>query len=79
MPKLPKTLTEAAKSGSRRDVLVALRDKLASTIETCESGRDVAALSRRLMDVCAELETIPDKSAPKSPLQQMREQYGGKG
>ena len=59
------TLTEAAKSGNKRDTLIALRDKLAETIENCESGRDMAANSKRLMEVMAELEAIPDPTKAK--------------
>jgi len=53
-------LIEAAKSGDKRATLIALRDKLAATIENCESGRDMAANSKRLMEVMAELEAMPD-------------------
>ena len=55
-------LVEAAKSGNKRDTLIALRDKLAETIDNCESGRDMAANSKRLMEVMAELENLPDPS-----------------
>ena len=55
-------LVEAAKSGNKRDTLIALRDKLAETIDNCESGRDMAANSKRLMEVMAELESLPDPS-----------------
>ena len=58
-------LVEAAKSGNKRDTLIALRDKLAETIDNCESGRDMAANSKRLMEVMAELETMPDPTAKK--------------
>ena len=54
------SLLEAAKSGDKRATLIALRDKLAETIENCESGRDMAANSKRLMEVMAELESLPD-------------------
>lgn len=54
------SLTEAAKSGDKRATLIALRDILASTIESCESGRDMASNTKRLMEVIAELETMPD-------------------
>lgn len=54
------SLLEAAKSGDKRATLIALRDKLAETIENCESGRDMAANSKRLMEVMAELEALPD-------------------
>lgn len=59
------SLIEAAKSGDKRATLIALRDKIAETIENCESGRDMAANSKRLMDVIAELETLPDPEAQK--------------
>ena len=53
-------LVEAAKSGDKRATLIALRDKLAETIQNCESGRDMASNSKRLMEVMAEIEAIPD-------------------
>lgn len=58
-------LTEAAKSGDKRATLIALRDKIAETIENCESGRDMAANSKRLMEVMAELEALPNPNAKK--------------
>jgi hypothetical protein len=58
-------LTEAAKSGNKRETLIALRDKIAETIENCESGRDMAANSKRLMEVMAELEALPDPNEKK--------------
>lgn len=59
------SLIEAAKSGNKRDTLIALRDKLAETIDKCESGRDMAANSKRLMEVMAELELLPDPEEKK--------------
>lgn len=59
------SLVEAAKSGDKRATLIALRDKLAETIENCESGRDMAANSKRLMEVMAELESLPDPATIK--------------
>ena len=56
-------LLEAAKSGDKRKTLIALRDKLAETIDNCDSGRDMAANSKRLMEVMAELEALPDPDA----------------
>ena len=58
-------LIEAAKSGNKRATLIALRDKLAETIQNCESGRDMASNSKRLMEVMAELEALPDPSTKK--------------
>lgn len=53
-------LVTAAKSGDKRATLIALRDRLAETIQNCESGRDMAANSKRLMEVMNELESLPD-------------------
>ena len=58
-------LVEAAKSGDKRATLIALRDKLAQTIQECDSGRDMASNSKRLMEVMAELEAMPDPDAKK--------------
>ena len=60
-------LVSAAKSGNRRETLEALRDKIAGSIQECESGRDVAALSKRLMEVMGELDELP-KEKKDSPL-----------
>lgn len=58
-------LIEAAKSGDKRATLIALRDKLAETIQNCESGRDMASNSKRLMEVMAEIEALPDPAEKK--------------
>ncbi len=51
-------ITEAAASGNRKATLIALRDVLARTIQNCDSGRDMAALSKRLIEVMNEIEAI---------------------
>lgn len=58
-------LVDAAKSGDKRATLIALRDKLAQTIQDCDSGRDMASNSKRLMEVMAELEALPDPEVKK--------------
>lgn len=68
-------LVQAAASGSRRETLEALRDKVATSIQDCESGRDVAALSKRLMEIMAELDALP-KPADGDELAELQEQYG---
>lgn len=60
-----KTLLEAAQSGDKRETLIALRDILAKTIQTCESGRDMASNTKRLMEVMAEIEALPDPKEKK--------------
>lgn len=52
-------LIKAAKTGDKRATLIALRDKLAETIQNCDSGRDMASNSKRLMEVMAEIEALP--------------------
>ena len=58
-------LIDAAASGDKRETLIALRDILAKTIQECESGRDMASNTKRLMEVMAELEAMPDPSVKK--------------
>lgn len=57
------SLVEAAASGDRRATLIELRDAIARTIQSCESGRDMASLSKRLMEVMDELDAIADPNA----------------
>lgn len=53
------SITQAAEKGSVREQLVALRDRIAKTVEdpNCPP-RDLAALSRRLMEITKEIEAI---------------------
>lgn len=74
MPKL----VDAVKSGDRRQTLVALRDTLAETIESCESGRDMAALTRRLLEVVKELEALPDAEKKKTKFETLKDKVGSK-
>ena len=62
---------EAVRSGDRYATLVAMRDKIAETIDGTESGRDIAALTKRLAEVMAEIDAIP-KDEQLSPLQRAR-------
>lgn len=64
-------LVKSAQSGDRRKTLEALRDKLATAIANCESGRDVAALSKRLMEVMDEIDRLPQDRS-ESPLAKAR-------
>lgn len=54
-----KTVTQAATDGSRRELLVATRDRIAKTVDDPKTpARDLAALTRRLMDISHEIEAI---------------------
>jgi hypothetical protein len=48
-----------AAGGTRRDLLVALRDRIAGDIDADDvHPRDMAALSRRLLEIAREIEAI---------------------
>lgn len=64
-------LVSAAQSGNRRALLEALRDDIAEMLDKTESGRDYAALSKRLLETCAELDSLP-RDDDQSPLAQAR-------
>jgi hypothetical protein len=53
-----KSVSEAAKSGDRRELLVAMRDRIAQTISGDCPPRDLAALTRRLQDIAKDIEQI---------------------
>lgn len=70
-------LLDAVQSGDRRKMLVELRDEIATTIENCESGRDMAALSKRLIEVVDEIEAIDAKKAESAnPVQRAKMKAG---
>jgi hypothetical protein len=74
----PVSLTATARAGVRLDTLRALRDRLSEEIDTCDSKRDVAALSQRLMDVLEQIDAA-EKAAPESkgtPLDELARRRG---
>lgn len=56
------TLEKVAETGDELALLKALRQKLCRTLDTCESGRDIAALSHRLCDVITEIKETEAES-----------------
>ena len=58
------SITQAASSGSSRELLVALRDRVAKTVEdpNCPP-RDLAALSRRLQELTKDIDAIDAQAA----------------
>lgn len=66
-PPKPKTVTEAARRGSTRELLVAMRDRVAKDVENPNTpARDLAALTRRLMEITKEIEVIDAKAEQES-------------
>lgn len=58
------TVAEAAEKGTQRDLLVAMRERIAKTVQdpNCPP-RDLAALTRRLQEVAREIEAIDARAA----------------
>lgn len=58
------SITEAADAGDQRELLVAMRSRVAKTVEDPHCPpRDLASLSRRLQDINREIEAIDAKAA----------------
>jgi hypothetical protein len=58
-PRRPMTVTKAATTGDRRDLLVALRARVATAVEDPKTPAPaLAALSRRLLEIARELEAL---------------------
>lgn len=62
------SVAEAAKSGSRRALLVAIRDRIAEAVtSTACAPRDLASLTKRLQDIANEIEAIDAREADDEP------------
>src|SRR5690242_16451650 len=63
-PKAVKTVTQAAKTGTTRELLVAMRDRTAQAVEDPNTAaRDLAALTKRLMEIVRDIEAIDARAA----------------
>ena len=51
-------IAHAAAEGSERDLLVAMRDKIALDLDKGVPPRDLAALTKRLMEITREIRAI---------------------
>lgn len=66
------TLASAARSGDKLSTLKKLRDQIAMSIQDSDSGRDIAALSKRLMEVMDEIERLQPPPRKMTPLDKAR-------
>lgn len=66
------TLASAARSGDKLSTLKQLRDQIAKSIQDSDSGRDIAALSKRLMEVMDEIELLQPPPKKMTPLEKAR-------
>lgn len=58
-PKPPKSVTEAAEKGTTRELLVAMRTRIATAVEDLNTpARELAALTKRLVEVVRDIEAI---------------------
>lgn len=56
---VPKTVSQAAEAGTTRELLVAMRDRIARAVENPNTAaRDLAALTKRLVEVVRDIEAI---------------------
>ena len=67
----PKTVTQAAAGGNTRELLIAMRDRIAVAVEDPTTpARDLAALTKRLSDVAlsiAAIDAASDQEADNAP------------
>lgn len=55
----PKSVTEAASGGTTRELLVAMRTRIAETVEDRNTpARELASLTKRLVEVVRDIEAI---------------------
>lgn len=58
-PRTPKTVTQAAEKGTPKELMVAMRNRIAKAVEDPNTpARDLAALTKRLTEVVKEIEAI---------------------
>lgn len=63
-PKAPLSVTDAAEKGTTRELLVAMRGRIATAVEDPNTpAKDLAALSNRLMQIVREIEAIDARAA----------------
>lgn len=57
--KKAKSVAQAAADGDHRELLVAMRERIAQTVSSSDCPpRDLASLTRRLQDIAKEIESI---------------------
>ena len=55
----PRTVAQAAASGTYRDLLVAMRERIAQAVSSPDCPpRDLASLTRRLNDIAKEIDSL---------------------
>lgn len=55
---MTQSIAHAAAHGTQRDLLVAMRDRIANDLDEGVPARDLASLTKRLMDITREIAAI---------------------
>lgn len=64
----PKTISQAAEKGTTRELLVAMRTRIAKAVEDPNTpARDLAALTKRLVEVVRDIEAIDARDEQGGP------------
>lgn len=72
-PEQVKSISQAARDGSELELLVAIRDRIATTVERVDCPpRDLASLTKRLQDIRKEIAVLETAARP-APAQQTRD------
>lgn len=62
-PVKPKSVAQAAATGTHRELLVAMRERIAVAVSSPDCPpRDLAALTRRLQDIAKEIEAMDTRA-----------------
>ena len=72
-----KDLITAADTGDRLETLIALRDLLAARLQNSKNDRDIAAISRRLMQCVAEIAELEEQHDAKSETAEQLDYWRG--
>jgi len=62
------SVVKAFESGDRKRTLNAMALKIADTIDSCESARDIPALTKRMVEIMDSIDKCPDPNASKTKL-----------
>lgn len=59
------SVIQAVESGDELQILYATRRAVAVELESCDSGRDIAALSNRMIELCERITELEKSRKPK--------------
>ncbi len=78
-PQPPQSVAQAAASGSQRELLIAMRERIAQTVSDPDCPpRDLASLTRRLQDIAKDLAVVDARAAHEAEQDDLTDdRYGG--